>query len=71
MDLEACKIFERMNQGKGSKDRYVLFGKGFSTALRTMPPIRQALGSPTTAGGTAASSRQTRKKGMEEKEDMR
>ena len=33
MDLEACKI--RINQGKGSKDRYVLFGKGFATALRT------------------------------------
>ncbi len=24
VDLEACKI--RINQGKGSKDRYVLFG---------------------------------------------
>lgn len=33
VDLEACKI--RINQGKGSKDRYVLFGKGFGTALRT------------------------------------
>ncbi len=33
MDLEACKI--RINQGKGSKDRYVLFGKSFGTALRT------------------------------------
>ena len=33
VDLEACKI--RVNQGKGSKDRYVLFGKGFATALRT------------------------------------
>lgn len=33
VDLEACKI--RINQGKGSKDRYVLFGKGFATALRT------------------------------------
>lgn len=33
VDLEACKIF--VNQGKGSKDRYVLFGKGFATALRT------------------------------------
>jgi integrase len=33
VDLENCKIF--INQGKGSKDRYVLFGKGFATALRT------------------------------------
>jgi integrase len=33
VDLEVCKI--RINQGKGSKDRYVLFGKGFATALRT------------------------------------
>lgn len=33
VDLENFKI--RVNQGKGSKDRYVLFGKGFATALRT------------------------------------
>ena len=33
LDLENCKI--RINQGKGSKDRYVLFGKSFATALRT------------------------------------
>jgi integrase len=33
IDLENCKIF--INQGKGSKDRYVLFGKTFATALRT------------------------------------
>ena len=33
IDLENCKI--RINQGKGSKDRYVLFGKAFATALRT------------------------------------
>jgi integrase len=33
VDLEACKI--RVNEGKGSKDRYVLFGKTFATALRT------------------------------------
>jgi integrase len=33
VDLEACKIF--INQGKGAKDRYVLFGKSFATALRT------------------------------------
>jgi integrase/recombinase XerD len=33
VDLEACKI--RINQGKGSKDRHVLFGKTFATALRT------------------------------------
>jgi integrase/recombinase XerD len=33
VDLEACKI--RVNLGKGSKDRFVLFGKGFATALRT------------------------------------
>ncbi len=32
IDLENCKI--RINQGKGAKDRYVLFGKGFATALR-------------------------------------
>jgi integrase/recombinase XerD len=33
VDLEACKI--RINQGKGSKDHYVLFNKSFATALRT------------------------------------
>jgi integrase/recombinase XerD len=33
VDLEACKI--RINGGKGDKDRYVLFGKSFATALRT------------------------------------
>ena len=33
LDLENCKIF--IEQGKGSKDRYVLFGKSFATALRT------------------------------------
>jgi integrase len=33
VDLAACKI--RINNGKGSKDRYVLFGKSFATALRT------------------------------------
>jgi integrase len=33
VDLDCCKI--RINQGKGSKDRYVLFGKGFATVLRT------------------------------------
>ena len=33
VDLEGCKI--RIDQGKGSKDRYVLFGKSFATALRT------------------------------------
>ena len=33
VNLENCKIF--IDQGKGSKDRYVLFGKGFATALRT------------------------------------
>jgi len=33
VDLENCKIF--VNQGKGSKDRYVLFGKSFATALKT------------------------------------
>jgi site-specific recombinase XerD len=33
VDLESCKVF--VNQGKGSKDRYVLFGKSFATALRT------------------------------------
>ena len=33
VDLENCKI--RINSGKGNKDRYVLFGKTFATALRT------------------------------------
>ena len=33
VDLEACKI--RVNQGNESKDRYVLFGKTFATALCT------------------------------------
>jgi len=33
VDLESCKI--RINAGKGDKDRYVLFGKTFATALRT------------------------------------
>lgn len=33
VDFAACKI--RINQGKGAKDRYVLFGKSFATALRT------------------------------------
>jgi integrase/recombinase XerD len=33
VDVEACKI--RIEQGKGSKDRYVLFGQAFATALRT------------------------------------
>lgn len=33
VDLENCKI--RINEGKGDKDRYVLFGKTFATALRT------------------------------------
>ena len=33
VDLEACKI--RINLGKGGKDRFVLFNKGFATALRT------------------------------------
>ena len=33
VDLENCKVF--IDQGKGSKDRYVLFGKSFATALKT------------------------------------
>jgi integrase/recombinase XerD len=33
IDLDHCKI--RIEHGKGDKDRYVLFGKGFATALRT------------------------------------
>jgi integrase/recombinase XerD len=33
VDLENCKI--RINDGTGSKDRYVLFGRTFATALRT------------------------------------
>lgn len=32
VDLETCRIFIR--QGKGSKDRYVLFSKSFACALR-------------------------------------
>ena len=32
VDLDACRI--RINDGKGSKDRVVLFGKSFATALR-------------------------------------
>lgn len=38
VDLEQCKI--RVNQGKGGKDRYVLFGKSFATALRTYVAAR-------------------------------
>jgi integrase/recombinase XerD len=33
VDVESCKI--RINAGKGDKDRYVLFGKSFATAIRT------------------------------------
>jgi integrase/recombinase XerD len=33
LDIENCKI--RIEEGKGGKDRYVLFGKTFATALRT------------------------------------
>jgi integrase len=33
VDLENYKVF--IDQGKGAKDRYVLFGKSFGTALRT------------------------------------
>ena len=33
VDLEACKI--RIDHGKNDKDRFVLFGKSFATALRT------------------------------------
>lgn len=33
IDLESCKI--RIDAGKGDKDRFVLFGKTFATALRT------------------------------------
>jgi integrase len=40
VDLECCKI--RFNQGKGSKDRYVLFGKSFSTVLRNLETKYQA-----------------------------
>jgi integrase/recombinase XerD len=32
VDLDACRI--RINEGKGRKDRVVLFGKAFATALR-------------------------------------
>jgi integrase/recombinase XerD len=33
VDLAACKV--RINAGKGDKDRFVLFGRSFATALRT------------------------------------
>ena len=33
VDLDSCRI--RVNKGKGSKDRTVLFGKSFAVALRT------------------------------------
>ena len=33
VDLESCRI--RINEGKGKKDRTVLFGKSFAVALRT------------------------------------
>lgn len=33
VDLESCRI--RVNQGKGGKDRTVLFGKPFAVAVRT------------------------------------
>jgi len=33
VDLESCRI--RVEQGKGGKDRTVLFGKSFAVALRT------------------------------------
>jgi integrase/recombinase XerD len=33
VDLESCRI--RVNQGKGGKDRTVLFGRSFGVALRT------------------------------------
>jgi integrase/recombinase XerD len=33
VDLEACRL--RVEQGKGGKDRTVLFGKSFAVALRT------------------------------------
>ncbi|MDQ5934351.1 MAG: integrase/recombinase XerD [Cyanobacteriota bacterium erpe_2018_sw_21hr_WHONDRS-SW48-000092_B_bin.40] len=33
VDLDACKIF--INQGKGSKDRYILFPSGFRLALKS------------------------------------
>jgi integrase/recombinase XerD len=33
VDLDSCKIF--INQGKGSKDRYILFPSGFRLALRS------------------------------------
>ena len=33
VDLGACKIF--INQGKGSKDRYILFPSGFRLALKS------------------------------------
>jgi integrase len=32
VDIENCKVF--IDQGKGSKDRYVLFGKSFAMALK-------------------------------------
>ena len=34
IDLEGCKIF--IDQGKGAKDRYILFPESFRLTLRTM-----------------------------------
>lgn len=61
VDLENCKIF--VDQGKGSKDRYVLFSRSFATrqdAHRRSPPeplvvpdqaVRQVQHPPSAAGG--------------------
>ena len=50
VDLEACKI--RINQGKGSEDRYVLFGKSFAhgSAGAHRCPFKQSLAMPDQAG---------------------
>ena len=54
VDLENCKIF--VNQGKGSKDRYVLFGSSLPRRSRpTSPPTRITAGC--SRPGDAAGSR--------------
>ena len=54
VDLEACKI--RINEGKGDKDRYVLFGKslrhGAADAHRRPPEESLALPDPAQHAGT-------------------
>ena len=53
VDLENCKIF--VDQGKGSKDRYVLFGKSFATALRRTSRPTPITGGSSKRSGTRSS----------------